>query len=254
MNQSWIAISHSKARGSRTRTLCRGVIESWTRILGLDFWTCSFRDRELCYCREMVAYQSRFLVQNHGSLTERTFLSDTVAAVLVSPLPLTQQPTSWHCRSRCKATFPFGNACSRLVRHACGRRGRLQRFVKFAISGSFPPHFVLLFWYFVCSPCCAIVNSLLLHDYLRRPSWSEKLSSLGQQQDATLYAPRSRLEDAGTDGLHDFFLRGTGYSNTYNKAPFELSVPPCGESLSTIQLHTLRVDFFVWWSLHIHFV
>jgi hypothetical protein len=50
----------------------------------------------------------------------------------------------------CEGGSPFDDACSRLVRHGDGRT-QPGRFVRFATSGFFPPHFVLLFWYLVCS-------------------------------------------------------------------------------------------------------
>lgn len=138
----------------------------------------------------------------------------------------------------CEGASPFDDACSRLVRHGDGRT-RPGRFVKFALSGSFPLHFVLLFWYFVCSSCCVVVDSLFLPGHLEKPSWTEKLSPLGQQQDAPLYAPWPRVEYAGEDYMHDYASRKSRYSNAYNKYPFQLSVPSCSASLITIQFHTL---------------
>lgn len=70
----------------------------------------------------------------------------------------------------CEGAYPFGDACSRPARHGDGRT-RPGRFTKFAISGSFLLHFILLFWFFCLSPNVVLLFIL----YFYQSIWRNRL-------------------------------------------------------------------------------
>lgn len=139
------------ARVSKPRQICFEVVDfsAWIPSVGFEYarWGIS----SLNYSQEMAAYQSDPLISYRTIAPLHDEHSYERPGCRFSSYLFHSHNMNPHGKVNqiCEGASPFDDACSRLVRHGDGRT-QPGRFVKFAISGSSPPHFVLLFWYLVC--------------------------------------------------------------------------------------------------------